>query len=215
MTTTWNTYWAWRPGLNVTYDGNNGWSLNQSISPAIGQATIRAIREGEYMIGGSAGSNNEDGVTQGVMWKISLKAGEEGKILWNKTFTPPSSAGNITVSMTGVDPEDGVFVFENRVLRTRWGYSLETGQQLWESEPEPQFNYYGMTDMVYQGKLFTCGYGGVLLAYDMKTGNIVWNWSAPSEGLGETWYTHTPLSFGAVADGKLYLYSTEHSPTVP
>ena len=214
LTTTWNTYWAWRPGLNKTYDGNNGFSLNVSIPDVSG--SIRAVREGEFIIGGSAGSNNEQGTTPGVMWCLSLEQGKEGTLLWNRTFTPPSSAGNITVSIGAVDPEDGVFLFEDKLNRQRWGYSLETGQLLWgPTESEPQFNFYGMSDDVYKGRLYSYGYGGVLIAYNITTGIIDWTWSAPDEGFGETFYPHSPLSRGVIADGKLYMYSTEHSPTIP
>ena len=52
-------YWEWRPYLNMTFNGEKGFSLNVSISPVIGQTTIRAVREDQFVIGGSEGSNNE------------------------------------------------------------------------------------------------------------------------------------------------------------
>jgi hypothetical protein len=208
-----NTYWMWRPYLNTTFDGNNGWSLNVS-TPLTTGTTIRAIREGESVIGGTTGSNNEQGITQGVMWALSLKPGQEGLLLWNRTFTPPSSAGNTTVSMTGVYPEDGVVLWEDRNRLLRWGYSLETGQQLWASEREADGNYYGQSEYVYQGKLLSCGYGGVLLAYDIKTGKILWNYTAKTEGF-ESPYGNYPMNIGVIADGKVYIGTGEHSPTQP
>ncbi|MCW4045828.1 MAG: PQQ-binding-like beta-propeller repeat protein, partial [Candidatus Bathyarchaeota archaeon] len=212
-----NQYWMWRPYLGYTFDGRNGYSLNASI-PAV-QGTIRAVREDQYIIGGTTGSNNEQGVTQGNLWALNLKPAADGSItptlLWNITFTPPSSAGNLTVSMGTVDPENGMFYFTETKTRRRWGYSLATGQQIWESPSEPQFNFYGMSNFIYQGKYFGLGYSGVLIAYNATTGKIIYNWTAPDEGLGETWYPNTPLSMGVIADGKIYLYSTEHSPTMP
>ena len=68
-----NTYWMWRPYLNWTADGRNGFSLNASI-PAV-QGSIRAVREDQYVIGGTAGSNNENGLTKGNLWALNLKAG--------------------------------------------------------------------------------------------------------------------------------------------
>src|SRR5690606_25139963 len=41
-------YWLWRPGLNVTYDGRNGFSLNASIPDV--QGSILAVREDQYVI---------------------------------------------------------------------------------------------------------------------------------------------------------------------
>jgi len=223
--------WSWRPAATgdnrqsqrtqsqmFVHDGSKGFSLNKTISPVIGQGqtTIRAVREGEFIIGGSAGSNNERGVTQGVLWALSLKSGQEGTLLWNISFTPPSSAGNATVSIGTVDPEDGVFLFESAKLLQRWGYSLETGQLLWgPTPPEPAGNYYGMTDNIYDGKLLSCGYGGVLIAYDIKTGKQLWNYTAKSEGFESPYGGNYPMGISNIVDGKIYIGTGEHSWTQP
>jgi hypothetical protein len=201
---------------NITYDGNGGYSLNVTVSPSIGsgQTTVRAVRVDDAIYGGSTGSNNENGVVPGVLWKMSLKQGEEGRILWNRTFTPPSSAGGLTISQGAVDPEDGVFLFECTQTRTRWAYSLDTMEMLWQGEPESAWNFYGMSENIYEGKLLTWGYSGVMLAYDIKTGDIVWNYTSKTVGL-ESWYGNTPISGAVIADGKIYIYSTEHSPSMP
>ena len=62
-----------------------------------------------------------------------------------------------------------------------------------------------MSDSIYKGKLLTYGYSGELIAYNITTGKILWNWTAPDEGLGETWYPYSPLSLGCIADGKMIL----------
>jgi hypothetical protein len=200
---------------NVTYDGTLGYSLNVS-APAFGtgQSTIRAIRVDDAIYGGSAGSNTGASVTPGVLWKMSLAKGNEGTLLWNRTFTPPSSAGNKTISMGTVDPEDGVFLFSCVNDRKWYCYSLETMELLWASEPETSWNFYGMGNNIYQGKLLTYGYGGIMLAYNLTNGNIVWNYTATPAGL-ESWYGNTPISGTVIADGKIYIYSTEHSPSMP
>jgi len=205
-----NNYNGWRPYLNYTFDGNHGFSLNVSISPAIGQTTIRAVREDQFVIGGSAGSNNEQGITQGIMWCLSLKPGQEGTLLWNRTFTPPSSAGNLTVSMGTVDPEDGVFLFSCALTRTRWGYSLETGQQLWKSEPEEPMKYYGMGNTnIYQGMLLSGTYlnGGILISYNITTGKILWTYEPTQIGY-ESPFGDYPAQLACIADGKIHIYSS-------
>ena len=94
-----NNYASWRPYLNYTFDGTHGFSLNVSI-PAV-QGSIRTVREDQFVIGGTQGTNNENGVTQGHLWALNLDPtkGAMGSLLWNITFTPPSSAGNKTISM--------------------------------------------------------------------------------------------------------------------
>jgi hypothetical protein len=216
-----NSYWMWRPGLNVTYDGNNGFSLNASIPDV--QGSIRAVREDQFVIGGTTGSNNEQGIVQGNIWALNLKPDSDGHItptlLWNRTFTPPSSAGNSTVVMSFVDPEDGIFLFWNRMLKQWYGYSLETGQLLWTGEPEIAMSFYNMgsSGVVYQGMLLSFGdglAGGELRAYNITTGEILWKYEPTQVGF-ESPYGNYPISVTCVADGKIFLVSGEHSPTQP
>ena len=215
-----NQYWMWRPGLNETYDGRNGFSLNSSIPDV--QGTIRAVRENQYVIGGTAGSNNEQGVVQGNLWALNLEPDSNGVVtptlLWNITFTPPSSAGNRTISMGTVDPEDGVFLFTDKQLRQWYGYSLETGQLLWgPSASESAFSFYSMNSYIYQGTLLCQGDGmvaGVLMAYNITTGEVLWNFTAQQIGF-ESPYGNYPISVSCIADGKIYISSGEHSPTQP
>jgi len=243
-TSTETTAWQWRPSGGgfgggpplgyYVHDGSTGFSLNKSIATADvygprnallnETGTIRCVREGEYIIIGTQGRNDERGVVQGKMTALSLEYGKEGTKLWDTLFTPPFASiyANLTgggffgggLAMTGVYPEDGVILFHNTKLLTRWGISLETGELLWESEPEAQDNYYTMISNVYDGKLLTAGYGGVLLAYNMTTGEIVWRYEAKNVGY-ESPYGNYPLNIFAIADGKIYTLTGEHSITQP
>lgn len=230
-------FYTWRPantGDNrqsdrsrypmFVHDGRNGFSLNVSV-PNV-QGNILTVREDLYVIGGIAGKNNGTYLQQGNLWALNLDPdkGAMGSLLWNITFTPPltndaiysGSAGRSAgVALGTVDPEDGVFIFKSAGTLERWGYSLATGQMLWgPTAPEPALNFYGMTDVIYEGKLLTCGYSGVLIAYDVKTGQYLWNFTATTEGF-ESPYGNYPLGIGAIADGKIYVGTGEHSPTQP
>ena len=229
-------YWQWRPAATgasrqsvrttnisnmVVHDGSQGFSLNVSVPDLDG--SIRAVREGEFVIGGTSGQNDDDAVVAGTLWALSLVEGREGTLLWDITFTPPRAfataaqapRGRYPVSGPTVVPEYGVFLFEEASTLQRWAYDLETGQLLWgPTDPEPQLNYYGMTDYVYEGKLLTCGYGGVLIAYNITTGEELWRYEASGVGF-ESPYGNYPIGIGLIADGKIYLGSGEHSPTQP
>jgi hypothetical protein len=89
-------------------------------------------------------------------------------------------------------------------------------QLLWgPTDPEPQFNWYNnMPDLVYQGKLISYGYAGVVTAYDILTGEVVWKYNATTVGF-EVAYGNDPLSLVCMCDGKLYFDTSEHSPTTP
>jgi len=162
-------FWQWRPmggafgsgyGIPLTdtyvHDGNQGFSLNVSVPDLSG--SIQSVRDGEFVIGGTGGSNSETGgIVQGNLWCLSLKPGQEGTLLWNRTFTPPRAAvpdpsivNRAGATLGIVDPEDGVFLFEEQLTTRRWGYSLETMELLWgPTAPEEAFHFYGMSESIY------------------------------------------------------------------
>jgi hypothetical protein len=218
-----NAYWMWRPTLNFTFDGKYGYSLNVSI-PQV-QGSIITVRDGKYVIGGVNGKANDTYTQQGNMWALNLdpKVGAIGSLLWNITYTPPKNVADMAagsgfgaagVSSPIVDPEDGVFIFNNRILLTWYAYSLETGQPLWTSQPEGDFNFYGMYSNIYEGKLLSTGYSGVITCYNITTGDILWKYTAQQEGT-ESPYGNYPMYIAAISDGKIFTVSGEHSPTQP
>jgi hypothetical protein len=100
-----------------------------------------------------------------------------------------------------------------------------TGNLLWKSEvmdfPWDNTGFGAYSTASAYGMFFRFAYSGVY-AFDWDTGKIVWKYEAPAFSEYETPYTNengtTMYSFnsgGWVADGKLYTYNTEHSPTQP
>jgi hypothetical protein len=220
-------YWQWRPGMGgrgqrlggeYIHDGNKAWSLNVSIPVTkTGSVSIYAVREDESIIIGNPGLVNEQGTTQGWLMALSLEQGQEGTKLWERSFTPPSSAGNKTITLAHVDPEDGVFIFSDIRARTWYGYDLNTGKLIWTSDPEPAYHSFSMGSRIYEGMLISHGDGmaaGTLFAYDVKTGELLWTYEPKQIGT-ESPYGNYPISITAIADGKIYTISGEHSPTQP
>ena len=222
--------WYWRPAQTPIVDGNTCWSLNVSV-PVV-QGTVRAVVVGKEVIGGTTGEYYSNGtIVQGNLWALSLVQGQEGRLLWNYTFTPPqdpkqdapltqTDLNNLEpgkVAFVAADPDDNVFIFSDRMLRTWYAYDLQDGHLLWTSEPETQAAFYAMGSSIYRGNLisYTSSIGGTVIDYNITTGKILWNYTAPSAGLGESPYTYTPLTMGCISQGNLYMYSTEHSYSQP
>jgi outer membrane protein assembly factor BamB len=213
------------------HDGNDFFSLNVSVSGVLGPRNSRlnetgnilAVRQDEYVIIGTAGVNDEQGIAQGFMKAISLEPGKVGQVLWENTFTPPSSAGRTQAvtfgtsasGFVGVYPEAGIFLYRHQRTQKYYAFSLDTFQQIWASEPEVQMGYYGTSQNVYNGILYSHGYGGVIYAYNMTTGELLWHYAATSEGFESTYGGNYPLGIVIIADGKLYTVTGEHSPTQP
>jgi len=230
--------WQWRPSggafgtgrgwaKDYVHDGNTAYSINFSVATTDvygprnillnETSSIHCVREDEYVIIGTAGRNDERGTVKGKMVCLSLEPGKLGTKMWDTTFTPPAAsyAANESISLTGVYPEDGVICFYSGKTLKRWGYSLETGEQLWESEPEVPMSYYGDLTNYYEGTLLSYGYGGQIRSYNITTGKIVWTYNATVVGLEIGYGGNYPIGVSVIADGKLYTVASEHSPTQP
>ncbi len=216
----------WRPAGRAVHDGKTGFSLNVSIPTLSG--SIQAVRQDQYVIGGTSGKNNGTYVEKGKLWALNLDAskGAIGSVLWTIEFTPPLSVSDIVagsgltsygVAFGPVDPEDGVFLFEHRLTLQRWGYSLATGQPLWgPSTPEEAFNFYGMSESIFNGVLITYGYSGQVRGYDVKTGKVLWMYNSTTVGFESPYAGLYPTGVAVIdVDGTLYCVSSEHSPTQP
>jgi len=140
--------------------------------------------------------------------------GYTATVLWNKNYSGPLP-GNITWSIGPIDYNSGIFTIFAKETAQWYGYKISDGSLAWgPTEPEVAWNMYGDDTAVAYGNLYTCGYGGVLSCYDINDGTLKWTYTA--KGIGyETPYGNYPLEMATVADGKVYIYSTEHSPTKP
>jgi len=90
------------------------------------------------------------------------------------------------------------------------GYSLTTGLKLWGPTVLPNaspFSSLGANSVVANGVDYIWLYGGDVYAYNIVTGELIWQYHTPSGGY-ESPYGIEPLwtfSVGTVADGKLFV----------
>ncbi|MGD0643323.1 MAG: PQQ-binding-like beta-propeller repeat protein [Candidatus Bathyarchaeia archaeon] len=241
-----NTYWMWRPELNNTYDGSLGYSVNITIPSNIAyqssglfgpSPTMQTqIIPDKEIIGIYPGSNNGSLVVPGQAWAIGIADSDMGHVLWQYNFTAPAGVGDAAAQSQlfsqhdtayagaggifggmGMDVNASIFWYQNTLLRQYYVYSLTTGDLLWTSPPEAQWEFYGASAVVYNNMFIdTGGWGGVVTAYNAQTGAFLWNWTAPSVGQGETPYQYTPIDYGCLSSGgQIYFYSGEHSVNNP
>jgi hypothetical protein len=226
-----NTNWLWRPNLNQTYDGRNGLSINATLSDLDLQGSSVSIRQvipDDQLVIIYAGSNNGTVSVPGSVYCIDLTPGSEGDVLYSYNFTSPAGIGDEygqneqysqkDVAFGGINIQEDIFWYQNPMTLCYYIYDLESGSLLWTAPQAEQFAFYGMGSVVvYDGQFIDCGgYAGVVRAFDAQTGDFLWNWTAPSVGIGETSYQYTPTYYGCLSgDGLLYLYSAEHSVNNP
>jgi hypothetical protein len=152
---------------------------------------------------------------------ISLKPDTMGQVLWDDFFPAPS--GNVTRDLVAIDHDNGVFIFEDRETQTHTGYSLTDGRKMWgPTQPVDQYDYFRSTTRCAYGNFYFGGYGGVLYCYDTLTGNLKWTYGNGAPGSGNstgsgtvTAWGHYPIFLPCIADGKVFLATTEHSPDSP
>ena len=148
-----------------------------------------------------------------------------GTVLWWNTVTAPP--GNITVSYGPADPQTRVFTEAYKETMQWVGYSLDTGAKIWgPTASQTAFDYYGNPALPYingqvaYGKLYSVQFGGILYAYDLKTGNLTWTYGNGGSGNSTNAgfynaYGVYPTFINAVGNGVLYMVTSEHTVTTP
>jgi outer membrane protein assembly factor BamB len=144
----------------------------------------------------------------GNIFAINLKT---GAIMWNITTDPqtPFSSG-----CASIDEGKVAVVFEDRSWRA---YDLFSGTLAWRSEvlDYPWGVFWSYDASSWNGVLYAGAYTGVY-ALDWEDGHTLWRFDAPSVPF-ETPYANEYSFHSAtiVADGKLYTYGSEHTPSQP
>jgi outer membrane protein assembly factor BamB len=135
-----------------------------------------------------------------------------GEILWHHPQELPYSI-EAGCSVASLGYGNAYFAVANRHFVA---YDLETGDVVWLSEETeyPWGNFWAYTSAVAYDMVYGFGYAGVY-AFNASTGKIEWHYSTGDSGM-ETPYDTWPIHglYHAVGDGKVYVGTCEHSPTL-
>ncbi len=142
-----------------------------------------------------------------------------GQILWNVT-TDLSTGWETFFSGSTACADHGKFAVRMQNGQI-YCWDLFTGNIAWKNEisswPWGVFGAYDVQSAY--GLYFTMDYAGVR-GIDWDTGDTVWTYKSPATPFETPYYwdetpTHAWHSGGIVADGKLYSFNTEHTPSQP
>jgi outer membrane protein assembly factor BamB len=202
------------------------YDYNVSLSPKFSNApTIRGVIYNDVMLVSNGTLPTAPSylyAQSATFWGFSLKPGQEGQLLWG-----PVNIDLVTAKNQNLDFQraaEGVFVFQVDPDMSWMAYSMYTGQKLWDSMSYPEGDYnsfaYYISSTGYNpsgssiayGKLFSTGYVGMVFCYDLQTGELLWRQTAPTHMEKFEYYT---LMIGAIADGKIYIGTHEHSADTP
>jgi len=210
-------YWMWRPPVGRTVDGSNGWMWN--VTTPVG-GSINAVSD-DYIVGSIGLGSFQYGTNAYSIFTLNVKDYKPATKLWQKDNIQPP-VDNATVVVGPISPEDGVGTFMLKETTQWYGFDLNSGNVIWgPSEAQSSMDMYSMRSSgagkIAYGRLFSAGWGGILYAYDVKTGNSLWR--SPLNPAGtEAPYTYWPVGSGAgvsIADHKVFVTTGEHSVTQP
>jgi hypothetical protein len=126
---------------------------------------------------------------------------------------------NVTLAQGVVSPEDGVFTVWVPELRQHWGFDLETCNLLWgPTDPQAYLDYLGglaIRTAVYDNMLISAQMSGTVYAYDLQSGDLLWEYDAVDPYTEILWGDNWPLRVDFFTDGKIYIAHSEHSPIDP
>lgn len=156
--------------------------------------------------------------TEIVTWAISLRPGDEGRLLFRTAWKAPAdwAAGNQSISRSAGSIDDGLITVWSKETNQHWGFSTETGNYLWgPTAPQDYLDHYAHRTAIAYGKFFSCGMSGILHCYDAASGKLLWTFNADDPYNQVLWANQWHIRPLIITDGKFYLGTTEHSPVDP
>ena len=209
---------------NSTTRPNRGYDVNVTIPELRGSSTPSTLKifPNNRMIGGV--------VTQTYvnLWGLNLNKsnGDIGTLLFNNTWNAPSVwvEGNITVSgfsggWCAWGEQDNVAVLFGKENRVHYGFSLESGNFLWETAPENYLNAWddslSVARMIANGKFYSTSISGIVNCYDVKDGKLLWTYAAEDPYTEEQFSNNWWLRPMFVTNDYVYFGHLEHSANNP
>jgi outer membrane protein assembly factor BamB len=201
--------WQWRPPTGATLDWQTGVQWNVSVPDVPGTQSITFI--GDVIL---ATASAPETFARAASWQIEvaydMKTGEQ---LWmqNRTFTTATTTWGLMGYIV-----DGVYTEYIASAMEWYAYDARTGTKIWGPTDAytNAWSMYNSGACIAYGKFYDQNLGAIV-AYDLDTGERLWEFTAPSSGF-ETAYGIFPFQQGGftIADGKLYT-ATTHSHTEP
>jgi outer membrane protein assembly factor BamB len=114
----------------------------------------------------------------------------------------------------------GVYTFFQKETMQWHVFDIKTGNKLWSTKPLKEYTNtdYSMYDnnaVIAYGKLYISGYSGCVVAFDLKTGENLWTYSQGSSGVMNPTGSWPNAGGLLIADGKVYIPTSEHTPNSP
>ena len=206
--------------------------INWTTAPTADNFTARILNNITWPMSSLGTADYDAGITATASWddgvnslgtRVMIFSMKDGSILANFSTAHTPNETIFSPSTLVVDHGKVAFAAMNR----HWLCYNSQGQQVWQSENAdyPWGTWWAYATASYEinsntSAIIGTSYAGVY-AIDWNTGKIIWRYVDPTIPY-ETPYTTsngtTIASFDTgvmIADGKIYTFNTEHTPTAP
>ncbi len=205
---------SWRPQGN-TYNATTGIEWTVPI-PTDLAGSVCSYHLFDKIVGSTSGGIFGGTSPEITNWAIDVSPGNEGTLIFQTTET--IEPAGMTLVYSDTIPENDVLIVSAKENRKYYAFSLTDGSSKWVTETE---NYIGaFYDKWYgpaygYGKFFTGRVSGVVTCYDLETGNVLWDYNVQDKYNEITWGHNFHIAYHFLADGKICLSYSEHSPINP
>jgi hypothetical protein len=202
---------SWTP-IGSIIDARQGYDYNVSIPHGLPGAVCNAQFDDCVLGSTSSAFPGATGPTL-TSWAISTKTATAGQLIFNTTWTVPSDYAQGTWVWSDVSFTDRVFIISCKESLRFYGFDLNTGNYIWQTEQEPYLAYYDKWygPMIAYGLFYSERQSGMTIAYNIHTGQREWTYNCTDYYAQVLWSNNWPTVFWFATDGKLYLsYATHH-----
>jgi hypothetical protein len=208
--------WGSQVSLRTINATQRGMEWNITIPKGL-PGSVRAVKLGDKVVGSNTLTSQIN------LWAFSLKPGQEGTLLYNKTWMTPSTwtTGNVTFSMYGsswstTDMDANIGLIWNKEEITWYAFDLTTGEFMWKSEvPEYYLDIYSIGGRIAYGRLYSVGMAGIVYCWNATNGKLLWTYNAVDPYTEMLWGNNWPLDLLFVNNNRLYFFHSEHSANQP
>jgi len=207
----------WRPERFPLVDWKNGIEWNVTVPDVDGVQSFRtATKTYDENILIAAALVPATAETFAYVVEVAYDA-QTGEQLWVQNRAERQQTPlPIWILLDYSNVEDGIYTYRVRDQLVTYGYDAQTGEQLWVTEPtEDAWSMFPSAGWNAYGMHYLASYDGKIHAYNLTTGEKIWEYFGGSSGL-DTPYGVRPFYSGIlIADGVIIASNSEHSPSQP
>ncbi len=190
-----------------------GVEWNVTIPTLLNTTAIALIDEG-YLLAATNFQTSWPPIYNQVAFDLNLQRDASGAYPESISYLWIANRTNIMTHRQAYSKNigEGIFAFWDEGACQLIGYDIRTGRELWKTQPiNTGWGHFLSGLHIAYGKAYMGNYDGRFRAYDIRNGNLVFEYYCGNAGY-LTPYGCWPVNSFTIADRKIFLTNDEHSP---